>query len=132
MDLNSLVPTTDTITVILKHPITDDVLFKDDGTEQSITIYAPHSKEYKTVVHDAVNKRIQKAQKKKLTTYTAEEIEDASIESLAKTTKEWDIQLGGKTPKFSVVEASDLYRKLPWLKDQLIEAQEDYNSFLKV
>ena len=30
MDLSNLLPTSDTITVILKHPVTDDVLMKDD------------------------------------------------------------------------------------------------------
>jgi len=131
MDLSSLIPTTDTITVLLKHPVTEDALTKDDGTEMSITVYAPHSKEYKAALHDQTNKRIQKAQKTKKVTFTAEEIDLASVELIAKTTKEWDLIFNKKPLKFSVAEATDLYQKLPWLKDQIVEAQEDYTSFLK-
>lgn len=131
MDLSNLMPTSDTITVILKHPVTDDVLMKDDGTEMSVTVYAPHSKEYKAAIHEQTNKRIQKAQKSKKITFTAEEIDLASVELIAKTTKDWDLIFNKKQLKFSVAEASDLYQKLPWLKEQVIEAQEDYTSFLK-
>jgi hypothetical protein len=35
MDLSNLLPTSDTITVILKHPVTDDVLMKDDDDNKN-------------------------------------------------------------------------------------------------
>ena len=131
MDLAKLIPTDDTIVVSLKHPITDEPLTKDDGKEMTITVYAPHSAQYKAAVHEQTNKRIQKAAKGKKVTFTAEDIENATLELLAKTTKEWSIQLNGKSPKFSIDEAADLYAKLPWLKNQVVEAQEDYSAFLK-
>lgn len=131
MDLSNLIPTDDTIVVTLKHPITDEPLTQDDGKEMTITVYAPHSAQYKAVVHEQTNKRIQKAAKGKKITFTAEDIESATLELMAKTTKEWAIQLNGKSPKFSYDEAVVLYSKLPWLKAQVLEAQEDYNSFLK-
>lgn len=131
MDLSNLLPTSDTITVILKHPVTDDVLMKDDGVEMSVTVYAPHSKEYKAALYEQTNKRIQKAQKSKKITFTAEEIDLTTVELVAKTTKDWDLIFNKKPLKFSVAEATDLYQKLPWLKDQVLEAQEDYTSFLK-
>lgn len=131
MDLSNLIPTDDTIVVTVKHPLTEDALLKDDGKEMTITVYAPHSAQYKSVVHEQTNKRIQKASKGKKITFTAEEIENATLELLAKTTKDWNIQLNGKSPKYSVVEATDLYGKLPWLKQQLLDAQEDYSAFLK-
>lgn len=132
MDLSNLIPTDDTIVVTVKHPLTEEPLLKDDGKEMTITVYAPHSSQYKSAVHEQTNKRIQKAAKGKKITFTAEEIENATLELLAKTTKDWNIQLNGKSPKFSVVEAMDLYGKLPWLKSQVLEAQEDYSAFLKV
>lgn len=131
MDLLNLIPTDDIIVVSIKHPLTEEVLLKDDGKEMTVTLYAPHSAQYKAVVHEQTNKRIQKAAKGKKISFTAEEIESATLDMLAKTTKDWNIQLSGKSPKFSVVEATDLYAKLPWLKNQLLEAQEDYSSFLK-
>ncbi len=132
MDLSSLIPTTDTITVIIKHPVTDESLLKDDGTEMSIEVYAPHSAQYKAVVHEQTNKRLQKAMKNKKTALSAEDVEMMTSDLVVKTTKSWDIQVNKKTPKFSVAEAQDLYSKLPWLKQQIIDAQEDYSSFLKV
>lgn len=131
MDLNNLIPTDDTIVVEIKHPVTDEPLLKDDGKVMTITVFAPHSSQYKSAVHEQTNKRIQKAAKGKKITFTAEEIENATLELLAKTTKDWNIQLNGKSPKFSVGEAMDLYGKLPWLKAQVLEAQEDYSAFLK-
>lgn len=132
MDLSSLIPTTDTITVIIKHPVTDEPLLKDDGTEMSIEVYAPHSAQYKAVVHEQTNKRLQKVMKNKKTALSAEDVEMMTSDLVVKTTKSWDIQVNKKTPKFSVAEAQDLYSKLPWLKQQIIDAQEDYSSFLKV
>jgi hypothetical protein len=131
MDLSKLIPTDDVIVVTVKHPMTEEVLLKDDGKEMTITVYAPHSSQYKSAVHEQTNKRIQKASKGKRITFTAEEIENATLDLLAKTTKDWNIQLNGKSPKFSVTEAIDLYGKLPWLKSQILEAQEDYSAFLK-
>jgi len=131
-DLFSMIPTDDTITVELKHPVTEDALVKDDGKPMTITVYAPHASIYKSQMHEQTNKRIQKAAKGKKVTFTAEELENAMLELLAKTTKDWSIQLNGKSPKYSVAEAMDLYAKLPWLKQQVLEAQEDYSAFLKV
>jgi hypothetical protein len=130
-DLFNMIPTDDTIVVNVKHPLTEEPLTKDDGKEMTITVYAPHSSAYKAIVHEQTNKRIQKAAKGKKVTFTAEELENTTLEMLAKTTKDWSIQLNGKSPKFSVAEAMDLYNKLPWLKQQVLEAQEDYSAFLK-
>ena len=132
MDLQSLIPTDDTIVVELKHPVTEDLLLKDDGKAMTITVYAPHSSTYKAAIHEQTNKRIQKASKGKKITFTAEDLENTTLELLAKTTKDWSIQLNGKSPKYSVGEAVDLYAKLPWLKQQVMDAQEDFSAFLKV
>lgn len=131
-DLFNMIPTDDTIVVELKHPVTEEILTKDDGKPMTITVYAPHSSVYKSQMHEQTNKRIQKAAKGKKVTFTAEELENTTLELLAKTTKDWSIQLNGKSPKYSVGEAIELYAKLPWLKQQVLEAQEDYTAFLKV
>ena len=89
MDLLKLVPTTDTIDVVLMHPATFEPLLNEDGTEMTITVYAPHSKEYKAAVHEQTNlrlKQMQKGGRKGNSSITAEELETASIKMLAKTT----------------------------------------------
>lgn len=130
-DLFNMIPTDDTIVVTLKHPVTEEVLLKDDGKEMTITVYAPHSSVYKAVIHEQTNKRLQKMSKGKKVNFTAEDMEASTLELLVKTTKEWNIQFNGKSPKFTAAEASDLYAKVTWLRSQLLEAQEDFSSFLK-
>lgn len=132
MDLNALIPADDTIVVEIKNPITGDVLLKDDGKPMTITIYGQHSSAYKIVLHEQADKRIQKMSKQKKQTISSADVEAATLDLLSKTTKDWSIQLDGKAPKFSEAAARDLYIKLPWLRVQLIEAQEDLTGFLKV
>lgn len=131
MDLINLIPKSDTSTFEIKHPLTNETLVKDDGTPMTITVYLPHAKEYKAAVHDQTNARIQRSQKGKVL-YTSEEIEEATMNLLVKTTQDWDIQLDGKTPKFTQEACRDVYDKLPWVRAQVLQAQEDYSSFLKV
>jgi hypothetical protein len=131
MDLLDLKPKTDTIEVILNHPVTLEPIVKADGTEMSITVYAPHSKVYKEALHEQTNRRLLKAQKSKKFTMTSEEAEQSALEVLARVTKEWDIVLGGKTPKLDFQSAVDLYKEYPWIKDQVEEALNDNASFLK-
>ena len=47
MDLKDLTPNLDDVVVEIKHPSTGDTLKNDDGTVMTITVLAPHSKEYK-------------------------------------------------------------------------------------
>ena len=88
MDLSTFIPKSDLATFDIRNPLTGEVMVKDDGTDMTITVYLPHSKEYKSVVHEQNNKRISRAQKGK-TVYTSEDLEEATLELLVKTTKEW-------------------------------------------
>ena len=118
MDLMNLIPTTETIEVELKHPQTFEPLKNEDGSVMTITVYAPHSKEYKSAVHEQTNIRLKQMQAKgnKANAITAEELEVASIKMLAKTTKAWNITLGGEKPKFTEDAAKKLYQDIDWIK----------------
>jgi len=130
MDLKNLIPTTDEIVVVLKHPNTYETLLNDDGSEMTITVYAPHSKEYKAAVHEQTNIRLKQMQVKgNRNVITAEELEVATITMLAKTTKGWDITFDGKKPEFSVEEAKSIYSKVFWLKSQVEEAISESEVF---
>ena len=122
MDLMNLVPTTDDIVVTLKHPATDEVLKNDDDSDMTITTYAPHSKEYKAVVHEQTNLRLKQMQSKgnrNTNIITAEELEVATIAMLAKTTKDWNITFDGKKPKFTIEVAKKIYEDVFWVKGQV-------------
>ena len=135
MDLMNLIPTTETIEVVLKHPQTFDVLKNEDGTDMTITVYAPHSKEYKAAVHEQTNIRLKQMQAKgnrNTNVITAEELEAATIKMLVKTTKDWNITSGGKQPKFTADEAKKIYQEVFWIKDQIEEAVADAEVFTQV
>jgi hypothetical protein len=131
MDLLDLTPKSDEIVVTIKHPATGEVLKNDDKSDMTITVYAPHSKEYKKVLHEMTNKRLKKMQQKGKNEITAEEIEEATLDTLSKTTKEWNITYGGEVPKMSVAKAKEIYDSVFWIKAQIEEAIESSLDFMK-
>lgn len=131
MDLKNLTPTSDTVDVTIVHPTTFEPLTNDDKSEMTITMYAPHSKEYKAAVHFQTNKRLKQAQGKKKVDITAESIEEATLEVLVKTTKSWNITYDGKKPKCSADTAKEIYEQVFWIKDQIEEAVADSLDFTK-
>lgn len=131
MDLLDFIPTEDATVVELTNPFTNELFVKDDGNVMTITVYMPHSAQYRAAVHDQTNKRIARAQKGNRSTYTSEEMEAATLDLLVATTKDWDIQMGGEEPKFTPEACRNLYDKLPWIRKQILDAQENFESFLK-
>ena len=131
MDLKDLKPKSDTVEVEIVHPNTLEPLKNEDESTMTITMYAPHSKEYKAVVHEQTNKRLKQTQKNKRLEITAEDLERTGLELLAKATKTWNITFGGKQPKFSVDAAMDIYDEVFWIRDQIEEAINDSLDFTK-
>ncbi len=132
MDLINLKPTSETVEVLLVHPSSLESLTNADGSEMSITVYAPHTKEYKAVAHEHTNRRISKASKKRGTSsFSAEDLEKEVIDLLSRTTKSWDITYSGKKPKMTVELCKEVYTELFWIKDQIDEAVSDSIDFTK-
>jgi len=134
MDLKDLTPKSDDIVVTIKHPSSGEPLLNEDKSEMTITIFAPHTKEYKKVIHEQTNKRLKEMQsgggnRKEV---TAEEIEEATLEILAKTTKSWSITFDGKMPKLTLDKAKAIYEEVFWIKAQIEGAVEDSLDFMKV
>jgi hypothetical protein len=94
-------------------------------------MYAPHSKEYKAAVHEQTNKRLKQAQSKKKVDLTAEDIEEATLDLFAKTTKSWNITYDGEEPNFSVSKAKEIYSEVFWIRDQIDEAVSNSLNFKK-
>ena len=131
MDLKDLTPTSDTVDVNIVHPTTLEPLLNDNSDPMVITMYAPHSKEYKAAIHEQTNKRLKQAQSKKKVDLTAEDIEDATLDLFAKTTKSWNITYDGEEPNFSVSKAKEIYSEVFWIKDQIDEAVSNSLNFKK-
>jgi len=131
MDLMNLKPTSDTVEVKLVHPNTGDQLKNDDKTDMTITVYASHSKEYKSAMHEQTNKRLKAMQGNKRLDFKSEEIEDATLTLLSRVTASWDITYGGEKPKLTVARARELYDQVFWIKDQIEGALADSLDFTK-
>ena len=131
MDLMDLKPKSNTIEVSLKHPNTGVVLKNDDKTDMTIVVFASHSKEYKTVMHEQTNKRLKDMQSKKNTDITAQDMEEATLNMLSKITCEWNITYNKEQPKLSIAKAKQLYDEVFWIKDQIEEALADSLDFTK-
>lgn len=131
MDLKALKPQSDTITVELKHPSTGEPLLNVDDTPMTITVWAAHSKEYKSVIHEAANKRLKKAAKtkNKQVDLTIEEIEQQGLDLAVSVIKDWNITYGEDMPKFSRDLASEIYKELFWVREQVDEAVESVDVF---
>ena len=132
MDLKDLTPNLDDVIVTIKHPTTGDVLKNDDGTDMTITVLAPHSKEYKKAQHEQISKRLKKAQKSKSQDVDYSDIEEATLEVLAKVTKAWDITFGGEKPELTVAIAKSIYDEVFWIKNQIEEEVSESLDFMKV
>jgi len=131
MDLKDLTPTSDTVDVNIVHPTTLEPLLNDNSEPMVITMYAPHSKEYKAAIHEQTNKRLKQAQSKKKVDLTAEDIEEATLDLFAKTTKSWNITYDGEEPNFSVSKAKEIYSEVFWIRDQIDEAVSNSLNFKK-
>jgi hypothetical protein len=131
MDLKDLTPKSDTVVVELKHPATFEPLLNEDDSPMTVTLYAPHTKEHKTVLWAVTDERLKTAAKNGKIEVKSEELELQSIESLAKTTKEWNITFDGDQPEFSYNKAKEIYTEVFWIKDQLDVALTSYLDFLK-
>lgn len=131
MDLINLKPKSDTVEITIKHPSTFSTIKNDDKTEMTITVYATHSKEYKSVMHEQTNKRLKQMQTKKKVEINAQDIEDAGLELLAKITADWNITYGGEQPKLTVAKAKEVYNELFWIRSQIEEALEEALDFTK-
>mgnify|MGYP003112107805 FL=1 len=132
MDLKDLTPKLDDIVVELKHPTTGEDLKNEDGTTMSITILAPHSKEYKKLQHSQISKRLTKAQKSKSQDIDYSDIEEATLEVLSKSTVSWSLTFEGKNPKLTPDRALRMYEEVFWIRTQIEEVLSDNLDFMTV
>lgn len=129
MDLKDLAPKSKDVVVNLVHPTTKEPLLKPDGTQMAITLMNPYSKEYREVMYERTDSRLEQAQKKGSTKLSSKEADMGSIDLLARITKSWDIHYDGEETKFSVSKANKIYDELRWMKLQIEEALEGQEAF---
>lgn len=132
MDIANFIPSVDTVDVELKNPVTGETLFNADKTPMTITMFLPHSKQYKEVRHEQTNRRIQASQKRGSKPITAQEIESETLDLLVKTTAGWNITFKEKhLTKFDPTLAKEVYEVAPFIPEQLYEGVAEAEVFTK-
>lgn len=122
MNLYDRTPKSDTITITLKDPETQEVLKNADDTPMTITLWAPHTREYKAALYDIRSGATEEVKGKELL--------DSMTEVYATVTKEWNITLeGDQKAKLSYKKALEAYKKVYWIEDQLQSDLSEYEAF---
>lgn len=130
MDLKDLKPTKNTIEVTLVHPLNGEVLTNKDDSPMTISLYAPYSREYKEVMYERADERIKQAKSKgKDQEFTAKDVDESSIDILARTTASWSITYDGKKPRLTVEKAREIYTELFWIRPQIDKAIDEDKVF---
>lgn len=132
MDLKDLTPKSDEIEVVLVHPNTGEPLMNGDSDEEmTITVYAPHTKEYRSALFEQAELQIARNQKGGKKSQQFLEQQDSGIELMARITKKWDITYDGVKPRLTFERALGVYKDCFWMKKQIETAIDDSLNFMK-
>ena len=128
-DLNDLIFDDHPTRVDLVHPETKEEL----GFH--VLVASEYSNQFREYVYSKVQAKIDKGEDdnseadKKV---NIKELKDQEAEEYAALTVGWDITVGGKKPKLSKSKAEEVYKKWPWIVDQVKDAVEKKAAFTEV
>lgn len=131
MDLNDLIPKSDTIEVELVYK--GKPLLNEDKTPMTIEVYLPHSKVSKQVMYDQQNEYLKR--QKEGNDFKIEELVERGLDRLVGITKGWNITFGEDEegnkvkPKFTKKKAKEIYEALEFIPECIqrgIETNEDF------
>lgn len=110
-----------------------DIVHPVTGEELNIKVsVVPLSDERMLKVKRALtNRRI--ALERRGKTFSAEEIENGDLELLTAAVTGWvwnpEIQFHGEIPEFNVKNMKDVFKELPWFKQQILDVLLDEKNF---
>lgn len=132
-DLSDLEKNSDTVVVELQHPHTFNPIMLDDGkTPMFVEVYGKYSERYKKIQTKQQDSRLKRAQRSGgRAPVSAEELTAERLSLVVACVKSWNIVFKGVTPECVPAEIQIVFEKLPWVRDQVEEAMEDSQRFLK-
>ncbi len=116
-------------TLELIHPVTEEKIVDDDGNVMSITVLGTDSQTYRDILKARTRQRLNQKKQSKI---DLDEAEHKGLELLARCTMGWaNIYDEGEKVPFSFEAALNLYKKYPWIKEQVDNFMADRSNFLK-
>ena len=115
----------------LKNPVSDELLFDEDGKPVTITLYGKSSKPYRNAVTAMQNRELRRMHKKDVR--TAEQTLEESTSLLVACSATSTLEINGVA-----VNDKDTFKQLyndprfSWIRDQVDEAIGDQANFLAV
>lgn len=134
MDLNDLKPKTNISTLELKHPTTGEVLKDNDGKPFTVDVLLRHTKEYRDLGYEMADKRAarqMKAKKADTIEKTADAMADID-EMIAKSVKGYYLVEKGEAVHFNLANTKRILEDYPWIREQVLEEQQAFETFMKV
>jgi len=117
MELNEFLPTSDTVTVEIKNPKTDEVVGQIEG-------YRNHTEEFTEAQYELFAK-IPRDEDGNISDKHAAKL---TLELLAARVKSWDFTEGGEPVDIS--RAKEIFTKLRWVARQFQEGVEEAEDFI--
>lgn len=113
-------------TLALLHPGTNEEL------DITITLMGSDSDEYRTTIKKRFEAAQRQAKNKRNQDVDLDDAEQKSQELLAKMTLGWEnLEMDGKSVKFSFEAAKDVYARFPWIREQVEKFISDRSNFIK-
>ncbi len=116
--------------IFLRHPVNNtklELFIEAVGRDSKRFKEASRANQNARLRRDAVNTR----RGKELEIRTVEDIERENLELLAACTLSWNLIEDGKAFSFSYENAIIIYKKYPWIYDQINEGIADLENFLE-
>lgn len=113
-------------TLTLLHPATNEEL------DITITLMGSDSDEYRNTIKKRFEAAQRQAKNKRNQEVDLDDAEQKSQELLAKMTLGWEnLQMDGKSLKFTFEAAKEIYSKFPWIREQVEKFVSDRSNFIK-
>lgn len=116
----------------LRHPTTAEVLAGASGRAITIRLAGQDSERYRKADRQAANRRLNVAPGQRRVTLTAEGMESDATALMVACVIGWDgVQLDGQSLDCTPDNARLLFKRLPWVLEQVRAFVEDRGNFLK-
>jgi hypothetical protein len=129
--LDTRVASEDGVIMPVRHPTTDDPLLSD-GAPITLRVCGQDSRRYREVDREHTDRRFKRMGRGGNTDLSAKELELERLERVVSCTLGWEnVYLDNQPLSFSQENALELYKRLPWLVEQVNRFVQDRGNFLK-